>query len=383
MAPTVMLIGLGSVGGAVLDLLAKEPSVGRIVACDLSEQVGTTRCNVSRLLATVQGHAPRIEFRSLDLRRTDEIHDAVRDVVPDLIHSSASMQTWWLLDLLPPDAAKPLRDAGFGAWIPVNLALTLSLMESLSEVGYDGITLTAPFPDVVNCVLDRMGIAPTCGVGNVEKVATKLRYLVGERLGRAPPEVDVRVVAHHSFLAPVFGGRKEGEEVPPHYVTVRVDGEDVSDDLDLEEILFRSFELPPGPAWNLFHSGCTVRMIRTLLGDTTELVHAPAPGGLPGGYPVLAGAGTVEVAPLDGLTLDEAIAINERSHRFDGVERIEEDGTVVLTERAADLFRQTLEYDCPRLHPAEAFDRGQELMRRFREYGERHGARFHEHGQDI
>ena len=35
------------------------------------------------------------------------------------------------------------------------------------------------------------------------------------------------------------------------------------------------------------------------------------------------------------------------------------------------------------LLPPEAFDRGQELMRRFREYGERHGARFHEHGRQI
>jgi hypothetical protein len=124
-------------------------------------------------------------------------------------------------------------------------------------------------------------------------------------------------------------------------------------------------------------------LIRALLGDTTELVHAPAPGGLPGGYPVLAGSGAVEVAPLEGLTLDEAISLNERSHRFDGVDRIEEDGTVVVTEEAAELFRATLGYDCLRLHPMEALDRGQELMRRFREYGERHGARFHEHGQDI
>ena len=383
MAPTVMLIGLGSVGGAVLDLLAKEPSVGRIVACDRSEQVGTTRCNVSRLLATVQGHAPHIEFRSLDLLQTHEIHDVVQDVAPDLIHSSASMQTWWLLDLLPPEAAKPLRDAGFGAWLPVNLAPTLSLMESLRQIGYDGITLTAPFPDVVNCALDRLGIAPTCGAGNVEKVATKLRHLIGDQLGRPSSDVDVRVVAHHAFLAPVFGGREEGEEIPPHHVTVKVDGDDVSDKVDLEELLFRPYPLPPGPAWNLFTSGCTIRLIRALLGDTTELVHAPAPGGLPGGYPVLAGSGAVEVAPLEGLTLDEAISLNERSHRFDGVDRIEEDGTVVVTEEAAELFRTTLGYDCLRVHPMEALDRGQELMRRFREYGERHGARFHEHGQDI
>lgn len=37
----------------------------------------------------------------------------------------------------------------------------------------------------------------------------------------------------------------------------------------------------------------------------------------------------MQPAPMDGFTLAEAIAINERSHRFEDIERMEADGAVV------------------------------------------------------
>jgi len=43
----------------------------------------------------------------------------------------------------------------------------------------------------------------------------------------------------------------------------------------------------------------------------------------------------VQPASIEGFTLAEAIAINERSHRFDGIKRIEGDGTVVSRPTAA------------------------------------------------
>ena len=78
--------------------------------------------------------------------------------------------------------------------------------------------------------------------------------------------------------------------------------------------------------------------------------------------------------PLTGPhTLDEAISINERSHRFDGIETIEEDGSVVFTEHSAAVMRDALGYEGKRLRPAEAADRADELSRRFNEYARQHG----------
>jgi len=44
--------------------------------------------------------------------------------------------------------------------------------------------------------------------------------------------------------------------------------------------------------------------------------------------------------------LAEAIAHQRRSHRFDSIERIEADGTVVFCPAAADVLRVELGYDC-------------------------------------
>jgi sugar phosphate isomerase/epimerase len=84
----------------------------------------------------------------------------------------------------------------------------------------------------------------------------------------------------------------------------------------------------------------------------------------------------VQPAPIRGLSLAEAITINERSHRFDGIERIEDDGTVVYCPASVEIMQTTLGYNCPRLRPADAEERATELMSRFREYANRHGVRF-------
>ncbi|RMF00742.1 MAG: hypothetical protein D6768_12125, partial [Chloroflexi bacterium] len=99
----------------------------------------------------------------------------------------------------------------------------------------------------------------------------------------------------------------------------------------------------------------------------------PAPNGLPGGYPVLAGRGAVKLADIPGLSAADAVDINTRSHRFDGIERIEPDGTAVFVPESAQILRDELGYDCRRLPPSEAADRAAELIARFREYARRHG----------
>ena len=94
----------------------------------------------------------------------------------------------------------------------------------------------------------------------------------------------------------------------------------------------------------------------------------PGPNGLPGGYPVVAGPAGVEVRPPLGLDLAAAIKINEDSHRFDGIDRIEPDGTVIFTSQNADILRDQLGYECYSLAPSEIHPRAEELMRKVEEF---------------
>jgi len=371
MKSTVMLIGLGNLGAVVLELLAREEGIARIVVCSRNQTRGVSRCNLARLGAIAQGYTPSIRFIPLDLNDCDAVVRTVRREAPDIIFSSATMQTWWLTDLLPPEQASILKKARFGLWVPIHLTLTLKLMEALRDADYWGITLTAPFPDVVNCVLGKLGLAPTCGVGNLDEIVPKIRLLAAERLGAPLHAVRVVLVAHHALEPAVFG--EPMPELPPYFLRVDLNGKDVTEAVRADELLLAPYPLPSGPAWCFLTAGSTVRLIRALLSDGEILMHAPAPHGLPGGYPILVRRGAIRLAPIEGLKPAEAIAINEWSHRIDGIERIEDDGTVVFCRVDTEVLRQTLGYDCARLAPSEAEDRANELIARFREYAGRYG----------
>lgn len=244
-------------------------------------------------------------------------------------------------------------------------------MEALRDAGYGGITLTAPFPDVVNCVLGRLGLAPTCGVGNVSQFVPKMHWLAAERLGAPLDAVRVLMVAHHALGPAVV--RAKVDKMPPYFLRIEHGGQDVTQAIGADELLVAPYRRTSGPASHFLTAGTTVRLIQAFFSPSGALLHAPGPNGLPGGYPVIVGSGGVQPAPIDGLTLAEAIDINERSQPFDGIERIEADGTVVFCPEATEVLRTELGYDCAQLAPAESEDRAEELIARFREYAGRHG----------
>ena len=381
MGATVVLIGLGHLGGPLLDRLAVSARIGRVVAVSRDPDRGAARCNLSRLSAAVVGAAVDIEHRPADVLHAEQIAEIVDEVSPDLVIHTASMQTWWLLDLFPP-AAQVLKAAGLGAWLPLHLALAIRVMEGLAAAGYEGLVINAAYPDVINVVLGRMGMAPTVGVGNVDELATKVRMAVARDLSIGPHDLDVLLVAHHALQRAAFrgtdtrssaGGHASGDELPPYYLRVGQKGRDLTEHADARGALLGPCPLPDGPGWGGFTAASAAALVGALLSERTWRMHAPGPAGLPGGYPIDVGAGKIAVSEIPDLTLEEAISINERSHRFDGIETIEEDGSVVFTEDSAAVMRDALGYEGKRLRPAEAAERADELSRRFNEYARQHG----------
>ncbi len=381
MQAKVLLVGPGELGGAVLDGLAREACVREIVVAGRDAARAEARCNLSRMIAGIAGLAPAIRSASLDLSRPDDVAELLRRERPDILFSAAALQTWWLADLLPAEAAGALRRARFGAWLPVHLAPTVALMRAARAAGFSGVAVTAPYPDVVNCVLGKLGIAPACGVGNVDEMATKVRLLAARRIGADPAGVHVRLVAHHALESHVFGpaqGSPAGagaraDAAPPFFLHVEHDGRDITAAAAAEELLLSPFDLPAGRDWCRLTAVSVVRLIRALCGDDEVPLHAPGPHGLPGGYPILAGRMQVRVAPIDGLGEPAAIALNERSHRYEGIETIEPDGTVVFCPEDAETLHGALGYSCSRLPPGEVAARGQEIVDRFRAFASRHG----------
>src|ERR687885_2838632 len=59
-----------------------------------------------------------------------------------------------------------------------------------------------PYPDAVGPALAPLGLAPTCGAGNVTETAAKLELLAGD-------DAEARLVLHHAaqrYAFPAFAG---------------------------------------------------------------------------------------------------------------------------------------------------------------------------------
>jgi hypothetical protein len=369
----LLLIGLGDLGAVTLELLAREPSIGSILVGSRNIDHGQARCNLARIGAMAQGYTPDIQFLELDLEHSEATSRLIQKRNPRIILCTASMMTWWLPALFPDDQQELLKRAGFGAWLPIHLTLPMKLMVALDRIDYQGFTLIAPFPDVVNPILNAIGMPPAAGIGNLDEIVPKIRYLGAQKMEVDPDTLRITLVAHHALEGWVFG-KAEGDP-PPYYLRVEHQGVDVTEAIEGEDLLFATYPITGGPAWNYLSGGSVVRLIKALLSGQESRLHVPGPDGLPGGYPVqVSGAGIRLDLPAD-LSLDNAIAINERSHPYDGIEAIEADGTVVFSETTTSILSKLIGFSVKRMKAAESEAYANELLAKFYSFAKKQGVK--------
>ena len=332
---TAMVVGPGNLGAMLAEALALEPAVGRLVVAGRRPERCEAVAGQARLIAAIHGRRPEVAVASPDWSG-----DGI-----DLAVLAPTLQSWWVLNELPEPARAPLRRLGLGAWLPFPLAPLIEVMEQL---GRDPFSVIVSFPDITGPVLRGMGHDVGCGLGNVSEVAAKFPR-------------PVRLAAHHSLGPHAFGSYgSSGGELPPYLVDMPKE--------EADAIIRTPWRLHTDRDMNRVTAAAAARLFTALLGDVPSPDHVPTPAGLPGGYPVLAAGMRVE---LDlRWPLEDAIAVNEAGARFDGVERIDADGTVTLTDQTADTLKRVLGYDVPVLRPSEAAGAAAELKQSF----ERHAA---------
>jgi len=64
---TIMIIGLGEIGGKALEILARRPGIARIVCADVNEDFGYQKVNNAAFGAQIEGIYPNIDFVKIDL----------------------------------------------------------------------------------------------------------------------------------------------------------------------------------------------------------------------------------------------------------------------------------------------------------------------------
>jgi hypothetical protein len=247
-------------------------------------------------------------------------------------------------------------------------------MCAVREAAIDPVVVNGSYPDVVNPVLAKVGLAPAVGIGNIDLAIPPLRQVVAARFDVPMRDVTIYLVAHHYHAYNIT--RHGTTKGVPFYLKVCVGGVDVTPKIDIGELLqdvVRVARPPAGVASTYITAGSASKNLLALLMDSRELTHAPGPAGLPGGYPVRLSASEVKLTLPDGVTLEEAIRINEMGQRAEGVERIDDDGTVVFTETSYSVMKEIVGFDCRRVPLKDCEKIARELGRKLTELGQRYG----------
>jgi hypothetical protein len=347
---TIMVLGLGDLGRRILGALGLRRHIGHLVGVGRAGE-GARLVN----LVAATGRC-RATFVPCDLADTGALMQVLRRHRPDLVVQAACLLSpWWTFEASSRSASL-LSQAGFGAQLPAQLPLLLSVMTACREANVAAPVVNASYPDVTHAVLAPLGLAPTVGIGNVAIVAGLVRAAArgGGREGPSRTDQTLRVVAHHAHVWPALRGqwRSGGDEAQPRVWA----GEQ-----PLADVPLPGLSLPLDRSINHLSAASALELIEALLAPSPRQLHAPGPVGLPGGYPVLVGNGRVTLDLPAGLSRQEASGWLSRCARQEGIERIEEDGTVHLTAETGRVLRQLAPALAEPFHPRQARERGQLL----------------------
>ena len=337
----MVVVGVGDLGGRVATAVARLP-VGRVVAISRDGERAAQVAGQAAIVAGLAGGAQRTAGVAGDVGDTEAMTAILRDLDPAVIVMVASRYTWWR----SPDALAALP---YGVWLPLQVGLTRELVRARNAAGSRAPVVGLPYPDAIGPVLAPLGLAPEMGAGNVAEVAAKLAMYAAAAEDVPRDEVSVQLIAHHAVERVAFaafsalsGGDEHRQPGPPPWralVTVR--GERVPDER-VREWFAAPHPLLPGRQTHAITAAATAVVVEALLSDTPRRVHLPAPDGRPGGYPAVASAGGVTLDLPPDVSEEHAIAINATAARWDGIERIDGEGTVTFTTEVAEATERVL-----------------------------------------
>jgi hypothetical protein len=365
---SIAIFGVGGVGSLMARSLAAAAEIRELVLFARNPDRLQAEAMDLRIAAENAGNE-RFKVREvpLDLANEDEVAAVLVRTAPDVIVHATTMRSWFTIaSALPAATWKNLYSrTRFGPWLPINLAPSLRLMKAIRAAGTKASVVNVCFPDAVNPILARMGLAPTTGAGNSEIISTVLRISAAEVFGTDVADVAVRLIGHHFHLANLDYDVAWSER--PFWYRIFRDGRDVTAELDSHRFQERARRNCPHRS-SVPAAMSAAKNVRRLLGaDAGAIVHCSAPNGMEGGYDVRFEDCRPKIELPPGISLADATGIAREASVGEGIEEILPDGGVRFCAAEAEAMHEGLGYDCRVLRPAEIEERGRELLARFDE----------------
>ena len=358
--------GAGIVGSYAVEFLARNPTVEKIVIGDIREDYGMTVLNNAVIGSAINGYYHKIVYEKVDLKDIDSISKALEKHNPDVILQVATMMSsYYYIHIIKREIKKrhlPLKTYLAGHTFAKDFVFIYNMMRALQQSNVESKVVNLSFPDNTHVVLGKLGLAPHIGAGTIDISVNGIRQQIAKRLKIPIHNINVVMVCHHAIrVTPI--------SQVPYYFRVYINGNDVTKEIDGLEKLIQDGIVASyvGASTNAPMTAASgVSNVLATLNDTGEIKHAPGPNGLPGGWPVRIGRDKVDLVLPSDLSFDDAMKIQEAGLKTDGIERVEEDGTVVFTEEAVNMMRDILHIEWTRVKPDEAEEMAYDLIKAYK-----------------
>jgi|GEM_PF-179926 len=346
---TVMIIGLGSVGGYLLDYLVSrnDPAI-HVVAVGRNYEKMEVKVNITTVAALIRGqNKSHVDIEgNVDLTDIDAITAAIKKYEPDFIVNSSRAYPG-----LKYGSISWANVRAYGIWSPLAIRFTKNIMEACDRANTDAVVINTSYSDAVIPWLKSAGKAyPDFGSGNLNHLVPRMKFGVAKILGVDDFwNVDIMFAAGH-FHDVVLSkeGQPEGVELP---MKIYYKGKEV--DVDRDKVYAScNIPTPVDQTRNMMNASSNYQIIDSIIdsirtGEDRKF-YSPGVFGNIGGYPVRVG---YKDGKIDAW-IDESVfsfevmnKVDRESMSLDGVEDVK-DGTLYYTdyliEKAQKAFGVTL-----------------------------------------
>jgi hypothetical protein len=340
----ILIIGLGDLGKRIIYLLIKNPAIAEVLIVARHFEAGAGFARLANACGDV-----KVRIESCNVLDIEAMNSLISKEKPSLIVQCGSLLSPWLVYERNDETARILREAGLAIQLAAQLPLITSLMLALQQSGFDCPVVNCSYPDITHPVLHRLNLAPTIGIGN----AGMIHRLLVANLQNYHESDRLRVFAHHAHVRQVVKGRNGRQSNLPLPRLFLGQSPIHMDDLSIDQT-----PIPMNRELNALSAFHADEVITALLPDSNPIyTAAPGPFGLPGGWPVKLGNGKASLDLPEHFNMEDMIIFQQEMGKIDGVDRIENDGTVYLTEQV----RESILPICPSLaeplHPLQSLER--------------------------
>ena len=374
----ILIVGFGHVGAELLNLALKSTFTNgfEYVVGVRKPAQHRERFNLVHLSSMLTGSAldatPVASLVAMDLDDVAATTATLRALRPDIVINTASRQAWWFPSLLPAQSGAVLAANPVGPSLPNHLLPAMQLQQALHRAGVreGAFTINAAYPDVVNPVLARIGLGYDIGGGNIANPMNAIRAAAAIESGRMPGDVVLRAYGHHAFSYRVT---RAGNPAPAPF---HIEFEDRAgrpiglDPLQVFRHLPTTLKRTSGLPGTLMTAASLWTVLRAAVDGAADPFCAPGPLGLEGGWTVRIRDRRVELVSPRTVSTSHCAEVNRQGAVLDGIEAIEDDGTVVFAPGPMGIVRSVLGYSCERMRPSEAAARSDEWMACFRRCAE-------------